>query len=467
MQTTISDKGVLTKEFKITFSKEEVNQKYQEKLKEIAPQVEMPGYRKGKVSPRIVEMKYKNTILEEVQKDLARAGIDHINKDFKTYGDFEFPHFGEVKLNSEFSYQLVTSLFPDIELPEYKGLKIDGETPTVSAEELDKAVQNFMTQVADEQEIADDSKCEAQDMVNFSYTVKVDQQVVKTEANKFSAATPLHIAGIKLDESALNALIGTKKGEMIQCKATLENNFEPNEFQGKPAEISITIVSIKRKAAAALDDAFATKFGMPSASKMKEFISDRILHEKKQAALNSNREKLLEAICSKVSFEIPEKLLKATLKNLAHEHDHADHDHVHDENCNHDHNHEHVHDENCNHDHHHHEEHVHGENCDHSHDHEHDHADHDHATTPASEESTKDRLKKQIILEMIAQKESITVTENDFSQYIHKLAAMYKMPAKDLANRITESMAMDISREIKLTKALDVITTNAITDVAK
>lgn len=461
MQTTISDKGVLTKEFKITFSKEEVNKKYQEKLNEITPNVEMPGYRKGKVSPRVVEMKYKSTILEEVQKDLAHAGITHISKEFKAYGDYDFPQFGEVKLNSEFSYQVVTSLFPDIQLPDYKGIKITSEAPEVKTEDIDNVIQHYLRQQGNEVDAAADAKCEEQDLVNFSYTITVNRQEVKNEGYAFSAANLIQIAGTEIEENSKKALIGAKKGEIIQIKATLTSTFEPKEYQGKQAEIAITILTLKRVEPVAFDDNFATKLGMPSADKLKEFITEQLLNEKKLEIQNKNREKLLNEISSKVDFEIPERLLTTTLKNLKQEHSH-DHEHVHDENCDHDHDHDHDHE-------HHHEEHVHGENCDHSHDdhdNDHDH-EHDHSNAPVSEEETKARLKKQIILEMIANKESIEVTENDFNRYIHKLASMYKMQPKDLASRITDRMAMDISREIKLSKALDIVSSSAITEAAK
>jgi trigger factor len=462
MQTTINDKGVLTKEFKITFSKEEVNKKYQEKLNQIAPTVEMPGYRKGKVSPRVVEMKYKSSILEEVQKDLAQAGIAHISKEFKAYGDFDFPQFGEVKLNSEFSYQVVTSLFPDIQLPEYKGLKIKSEEPEVKDEDIDKVIQTYLGQKSDPLDMADDAICEDQDMVNFSYSVKIDKQEVKVENNAFSPADLILINGAEVEESSKKALIGSKKGDIVQISVTLSNVFEPKEFQGKKANVSITILGLKRNAPAVFNDEFAQQLGIPSASKMKELISQQMLNEKKIAIQNKNREKLLIEISSKVNFEIPEKLLNTTLKNQKQEQAHNQ-EHVHDENCDHDHDHDHSHD-------HHHEEHVHGENCDHSHDeHDHDHGHHhDHGPSkPVSEEETKENLKKQIILEMIANNESINVTEEDFNRYIQKLASMYNMKPKDLAGRITDKMAMDISREIRLNKALDIVSSSAITEAAK
>ena len=460
MQTTINDKGVLTKEIKITFSKEEVNKKYDEKLKAIAPSVKLPGFRDGKVSTRAIEMKYKANILEEVAQDLLRSGVEQVSKEINAYGDFNFNHFDEVKLNAEFSYQVTTSIFPDIQLPEYKGLKYQGETPVVNEEELNATLKNYMTQFGELTDITDGSASQDQDMISLSQVTTCEGKEINSKVNGFCPADILTISGVTIDDKFKAALVGKKVGEKLAVTGKVSDSFEKENLRGKNAEVSIEVTGIKRNSTPELTDEIAKKFGLPSAQKMKELVSQQLLAQKTQASDNIKKEKLLNDLAAKINFEIPEQLLKSTLSAMRHNHSHDhDHEHVHDENCNHDHD-GHVHDENCDHDHGHEtHQHVHGENCDH----DHDHGDHHHEK-PVDEATAKDQLKKQLILEMIAKKEAVQVTKEDLSQFVSQLAQMYNMSPQDLAKNLSPEMASTMRQEIIRNKALNIVSSNAINE---
>lgn len=472
MQTTINDKGVLTKEIKVTFSKDEVNKKYNEKLKAIAPTVSLPGYRKGKVSPRVIEMKFKDNILDEVKQDLAKAGMEQISKEVNSYGDFDFTNMGEIKLNAEFTYQVSTSVFPDIQLPEYKGLKYKGEIPEVKEEEINATIRNYMSRMGELEDLNDDAICDENDIANFSHVINCDGKDIVTSLDSLCPANAINIREVTTEEPSKTVFIGKKKGDKFTLEATLSDTFGTVELRGKKVKVSIELIGIKRNVLPELNDEVAKKFGIDSAEKLKSLISQQLLMQKSQASDNVKKEKLLDQLASKINFEVPDQLLKATLSMMKKEREgHQHEDHVHDENCDHDHNEEeeHVHDENCDHDHghshtaHSHDshEHVHGENCDHDHGHEHEQEE------PIDENKTKEDLKRQILLEMIANKEAIQVTREDLDKFIQRLASGYGMNAADIAKSLSPQMANSMAKEIRWNKALELVSASAINEVEK
>jgi trigger factor len=464
MQTKINDKGVLTKEIHVTFTKDEVNKKYNEKLKAIAPTIALPGYRKGKVSPRVIEMKYKDNILDEVRQDLAKEGLKSIGEQVKSYGDYDFTNMGEIKLNTEFSYQVSTSVFPDVQLPDYKGLKYQKIVSDITDAEINETIQGYLTNFSELETLAEGVASEEKDMVSFAYTITVGKEEIKKDDNATCPAELLLVRGADVDDASKKLLVGKKNGETTKLSATVSETFENEKFRGKKADISITVKDIKRLVVPALSDELANKFGVESADKMKQIISGQLTMRKTQQAEDTKKAKLLNDLLSKINFEVPDQLLKTTIQNLKNEQQH-DHEHVHDENCDHDHGHEeeHVHGENCDHDHDHgHEmahDHVHGEDCDHDHDHGEEDHEHD---KPVSEQETRDQLKREILLEMIANKESIQVTQADFDGFITRLASMYKMKPAELAKNLNPQMANAMSREIRWNKALDLVSSLAV-----
>ncbi|PCJ58263.1 MAG: trigger factor [Planctomycetota bacterium] len=435
MEKTITDVGVLTKDISITFSKDEISAKYKDKLASIAPQMDMPGFRKGKVPSRLIERRYKDQVIQDLTQDLIQDGYKIVQDELDSVGDIDIPNFGDVKLGSEFQFTIQTSVFPKDGLPDYKGLSYTKVIKVASDEDVQEEIDKLLKSKAKLVEKKEGSSVDEEDMATYSAIVNESDAEIKTIEKQPTSAKDIVISGIDIEEADKKCLQGKKVGDVFEIKGKSNEHFDLEDYRGKELTLKVSIDKIESFDSPELSDELAKEFGLESAKDLRDKIKEQLNNQFEQEAFNKQKTDMFEEYVKKVNFELPERLLKRSLeskKNPGH--------HVHDENCNHE------HDEK--------EEHEH-------HDHEHEHKQDDEEVKEIDEETIKSDLRKGLILEMMAIKEKIDVTQEEVSQQVMQMSQMYGMPPQQLAKMLNKEAIDNMKIEIRNDKLLTLIADNA------
>ncbi len=376
MQVTETLNDGLKRGYTITVTAAELAAKVDEKLVEAQPEIEMKGFRKGKVPMALLKKQFGQRLLGEAMQDAVDGAM---NKHFEDSGDRPAMQ-PDVKMSSEDWKEgddVVVALnyeaLPVIETPDFSGITL--EKLVVKAD--DAAVQEALENLAKNAQTFDDKDGAAEDgdQVTMDFLGKIDGEA-------FDGGTaedfPLVLGSGQFIPGFEEQLVGVKAGDEKSVTVSFPDEYGAEHLAGKEATFDCTIKAVKAPAEAKIDDDLAKQFGAESLDALKAQITERLEAEYGQASRAVLKRGLLDALDTAVSFDLPPSLVEAESKQIAHQLWHDAQENV-DEN---DHSHEEI------------------------------------ATTEESDKLAVRRVKLGLLLAEIGQKAEVQVTDQEMTQAV-------------------------------------------------
>lgn len=286
----------------------------------------VPGFRKGKAPASMIISKFKPQIEEELMRRFYMTAFDKTNEDQKMeIVSYAFPKEGLPKLNDNEDYKFTVNfdVAPEIELPEYKGIKIDSAEQEITEKEIQESVDYYKNLYSEYKNI--DTAAQKEDMLKVSYTS--DYPV--TEATPANIKHQVHNeeTWIWLNEpesipGSIAALTGAEKGKEVTFASDFPADYKETELAGKKVTFTVSIKEIQRRVPIESEQALCEKMKVENIEKLREQVKENILKQKesqnKMVLGNSIVEKLLAGI---KDFPIPPSILSAEtqkeLRNIA------------------------------------------------------------------------------------------------------------------------------------------------------
>ena len=319
MQVTETQNEGLKRAYNIVLSAGELDEKVNEKLAEAQPEVEMKGFRKGKVPMALLKKQFGPRILgEAMQEAIDGAMSNH----FEESGDRPAMQ-PEVKMTNEnwkegddvevaMSYEAL----PEIPELDSKSLKLEKLVVKPSEADVDEALGNLAESSQNFEPRKKGSKAKDGDQVVIDFSGSVDGEV-------FEGGTaedyPLILGSNSFIPGFEEQLVGAKAGEEISVNVTFPEEYGAENLAGKDAVFACTVKEVKAPAAAEIDDELAKKFGADDLNALKAQIGERLEAEYSGAARAVMKRKLLDELDTKVSFELPPSLVEAEAGQIAHQ----------------------------------------------------------------------------------------------------------------------------------------------------
>ncbi|WP_300058285.1 trigger factor [uncultured Roseobacter sp.] len=383
MQVTETLNEGLKRSYAITVTAAELDEKVNEKLAEAQPDVEMKGFRKGKVPMALLKKQFGQRVMgEAMQESIDGAMSSH----FEETGDRPALQ-PEVKMTNEdwkegddvevsMSYEALP------EIPEVDYAKIKLEKLVVKAEDaaIDEALANLAETAQDFKARKKGSKAKDGDQVVMDFVGKVDGEAFEGGS---AEDYPLVLGSNSFIPGFEEQLVGVKAGEEKAVTVTFPEEYQAENLKGKEATFDCTIKEVKQPVAAEIDDELAKKFGADDLEALKGQISERLEAEYAGAARAVMKRGLLDALDGLVDFDLPPSLVEAEAKQIAHQLWHEDNPDV---------------------------------------------EGHDHPEIEATEEHTKlatRRVRLGLLLAEIGQKAEVEVTDAEMTQAIMAQARQY------------------------------------------
>ena len=335
MQVTETLKDGLKRGYEITVSAAELDAKVDAKLVEAQPEIEMKGFRKGKVPMPLLKRQFGKRLLGEAMQDAIDGAMD---QHFKDTGDRPAQR-PEVKMTNEdwsegddVKVALNYEALPEVSLPEYDGIAL--ERMVVKAEDaaVDEALGN-LAKSAQNFEDKDGAAADG-DQVTIDFVGRIDGEPFEGGA---AEDFPLVLGSGQFIPGFEEQLTGVSAGDEKQVTVSFPEDYGAAHLAGKEATFDCTIKAVKAPAEAVIDDTLAQQFGAESLDALKTQIRERLEAEYAQAARAVLKRGLLDALDDRVDFDLPPSLVDAEAKQIAHQLWHDEHkdidpnDHSHDE----------------------------------------------------------------------------------------------------------------------------------------
>ena len=320
MQVTETLNEGLKRGYSITIAAAELETKVNEKLEEARPEVEMKGFRKGKVPMPLLKKQFGQRILgEAMQEAVDGAMSEHFEKSGDrpalqpevTMVDGETWKEGD-DVNVTMSYEALP------EIPEVDLSKIELERLVAKADDasVDEALANLAETAQDFNDRKKGSKAKDGDQVTMDFLGKVDGEAFEGGAGE---DFPLVLGSNQFIPGCEEQLVGVKAEEVKDVTVTFPDPYQAEHLAGKEAIFTCTIKAVKEPVAAEINDELATKFGAEDLAALKVQIAERLEAEYTGAARAVMKRGLLDKLDDVVSFDLPPSLVTAESDQIAHQ----------------------------------------------------------------------------------------------------------------------------------------------------
>ncbi|HBS49590.1 MAG TPA: trigger factor [Rhodobacteraceae bacterium] len=319
MQVTETQNEGLKRAFSITVTAGELDDKVMEKLTEAQPEVEMKGFRKGKVPLALLKKQFGQRLLGEAMQETIDGAM---SKHFEDSGDRPALQ-PEVKMTNEdwkegddIEVEMSYEKLPEI--PEVDLKSINLEKMVVKADEA--AVDEALASLAESAQEFDDREegaaAQDGDQVVIDFVGKINGEAFEGGS---AEDYPLVLGSNSFIPGFEDQLTGVKAGEEKDVTVNFPDDYGAEHLKGKEAVFSTTVKAVKAPKAAEINDDMAKKFGAEDLDALKGQIRERLEAEYGGAARAVMKRALLDALDEKVSFELPPSLVEAEAKQIAHQ----------------------------------------------------------------------------------------------------------------------------------------------------
>ncbi len=304
----ITDSGPCKKKVSIEVPEATIKAALDEQYNDLRREANIPGFRRGRAPIRLIEKRFGSDVTAQVKlKLLADATetalkdneIDNLGDPDINHEDIELPEKGAMKFEFEVEVR------PDFKLPSLKGIKVEKPKIEVTDAQIDEEIK-IMRERAGIWAPKESGKVEADEQVIADAVLKVegatederhDNLEIFVRQSGFVGGVPVE----KLDE----LLVGASIGDVKTTKITVPKTFFKEDYRGKEVEVEITIKEIKKLEPAALDEGLFKRCGVDSLEELKEAIGDARKMQEEQAAKQSMAEQVHAYLSENTKFDLP------------------------------------------------------------------------------------------------------------------------------------------------------------------
>src|SRR5699024_5789887 len=308
------NEGVLT----ITVPAERFETALDQAFKKVVKDVNIPGFRKGKVPRPIFEQRFG---VESLYQDAIDIVLPSAYSEAVEQTDI-FPvdqpsiDIDEIERGKDLVFVCEVTVKPEVKLGDYKGLEVDVEEEEVTEEHVTYELEALQESHA-ELVVKEEGTVEEGDTAVIDFEGFIGDEPF--EGGK-GENHPLEIGSGQFIPGYEEELIVKETGE-TEVNVTFPEDYHAKELAGKEATFKVTIHEIKEKELPALDDEFAKDVDeeVESLEALKEKKREELLNERKQAAENKKREQLIEQVTENAEIDIPEAMVQTELDQMLNE----------------------------------------------------------------------------------------------------------------------------------------------------
>jgi trigger factor len=333
MQVTETLNDGLKRGYEIVVTASELDAKVNEKLVEAQPEIEMKGFRKGKVPMAMLKKQFGQRLLgEAMQESIDGAMAEHFEKS----GDrpamqpkVEMIDGENWKEGDDVKISMSYEALPAIPEADMSGIELERMFVKADDAAIDEALNSLAETAQDFASRRKGSKAKEGDQVVLDFVGKVDGEAFDGGA---AEDYPLVLGSNSFIPGFEDQLVGVKAGDETAVEVTFPENYGAENLAGKAAVFECTIKDVKAPKAAEIDDELAKKFGAEDLAALKGQIAERLEAEYTGAARAVVKRALLDKLDALVQFDLPPSLVEAEAAQIAHSLWHEENPDVHDHN---------------------------------------------------------------------------------------------------------------------------------------
>lgn len=310
-EVVITDVAQCQKDISIEVSAEEVKKEFEKTYDAYMRYVKVPGFRPGRVPRDVVKQRFSKEVKDEVIGQLLPHALQHAVVDHKLRVIGE-PRINEISITEGEPFKFTASIevLPEIELKEYKGIKVTKQLAPVTDEDVEKAI-NSLRENAVEFVPVEDRPSKDGDFVSVNLVGKfVDPQTEHEKEDLKADGVEIEIGAESTQPEFTENLRDVKPDDVREFRVAYPEDFSSKGLAGKTVDFTATVLAVREKELPELDDEFAKSSGdYETMQQLRDNVRENLAKNAETEADNRLRESLLTQLLETHQFDVPTVLV--------------------------------------------------------------------------------------------------------------------------------------------------------------
>jgi trigger factor len=310
-----------TRDVNVVIPADEVSVAFRRIVKNYTRQAQIPGFRAGKVPPRLIRARFDEKIRQDVVEQLLPQ---HFRNAIEAKGvqPISQPQVTELELEDgkPLRFRALFEVMPEINLDGYQDVKVTRESAELTEEEFEAEIERVRDSRSTMEPVTEDRELHDGDFAQITF--KGEAQEAEGEQTGPAIDEPIAAEDVQLEIGGKNtlpaftdALRGSKPGQELKFEVTYPSDFGEPRLAGKTIAYEVAVKAIKHRNAPEMDDEFAKTLGQyESMDEFKTKLREHLSAEKTRQAEAATKDRVLEALADKYTFPIPESLVQQQIE---------------------------------------------------------------------------------------------------------------------------------------------------------
>ena len=388
--------------------------------------ISIPGFRKGHAPQQLIEKMYGTGVFYE---DAANILIPQTYPDEAESTGLEIvsrPEFDieQIEKGKDFIYTATAAVKPAVELGAYEGIEVKKQDVTVTDEDVDAEIKKEQEKNSRLVDAEEGAAVENGDTINLDYSGSIDG--VKFDGGTAEGQT-LVIGSNTFIPGFEDQLVGVKAGEEKDVKVTFPAEYHAKELAGKDAVFACKINKIQKKELPELNDEFAQDVSeFDTMDEYRESVKSNLVSDKEKAAKNAKTNEAVDKLIESSKMDIPDAMVASQAEQMYEDFARRLQSQ--------------------------------GIPID-------MYLQYQGSTEAKFKEDIKPQALKQIqerlVLEAVAEKADIKISDEDFDAEVKKIADQYKMDVDKLKESMSDYEKDQLKKDMAVQKAVELVTDSA------
>lgn len=305
----------LSRVYGVTVPAADLAERLEARITEITPQLNIKGFRPGKVPPAHVRRVHGKALMAEVVEQTISESTQKVleEKKLRPAGEPDLKPEGDlgdvVDGKADLAFEIALDIMPDFEPVDPSTLELTRPVYKPGDDEVAEALAELAKQSRNyEPRTGKTVKAKDGDQLTIDFVGKIDGEAFEggsAEDAKLVLGSGQFIPGFE------DQLVGAKPDSDVVVKVTFPEDYQAAHLAGKEAEFEVKVKEVAAPVDAEADDAFAEKLGIESLDKLKELLRENIEQQYAGASRFKLKRALLDALDAKHDFPLPPKMVEA------------------------------------------------------------------------------------------------------------------------------------------------------------
>jgi len=323
VNVTVETLAPCRKLLRVEVDAQAVDEAFAAVTKDFQKQASLPGFRPGKAPRELVAKKYEADIKAEAKRkligDAYRKAVDEKKIAAVGYPDIEEIQFGRGQA-LQFAATIETA--PEFQMPDYKGLQVKREARSVTDADVERALELLRRQHTKFETVARAAR--PGDIAVVNYTGTCDGKPITDTAPTAKGLTEQKNFWVDIGPEAFlpgfaEQLAGAGAGDRRAVSMDFPADFVTKELAGKKGAFDIEVVEVKEKVLPPADDAFARLYDAESPEKLRAGVRRDLENELNYSQAKAIRTQVIRGLLDRVNFDLPESAVAQETRNAVYD----------------------------------------------------------------------------------------------------------------------------------------------------